>query len=122
MPSETAQTGKPLLRSGLSPSILPALMPHPNRCRPANEKPEVRNTSGLDGSVVPGSGHLHRNGVAGMAQFAVGAHVEHMGFEVGQLGFAVVRIGTDDQAMTDAGLVGGGAIDRDDPGASPRMA
>ena len=49
-----------------------------------------------------------------MAQLAVGTHVQHMRFEIGQLGLAVVGVGADDQAMTDTGLVSSGTVDRDD--------
>ncbi len=49
-----------------------------------------------------------------MAQLAVGTHVQHMRFEIGQLGLAVVGVGADDQAVTDTGLVSSGTVDRDD--------
>jgi len=49
-----------------------------------------------------------------MAQLAVCAHIEHMRFEAGQLGLAVVRIGADNQAVADTGLVSSGTVDRDD--------
>src|SRR5690606_25601407 len=63
---------------------------------------------------LEGSGNLNRNRIAGVAEFAVGAHIKDVGLEAGQLGFAVMGIGADDQAMANAGLVRGGAVDRDD--------
>src|SRR5690606_29739329 len=60
------------------------------------------------------SGQLHRDGVAGVAQGAVGGVVQHARRVFVQLGLAVVGVGADDQPVADLGLVGGGAVDRDD--------
>src|SRR5450830_1178882 len=61
------------------------------------------------------SGDLHRNRVAGVAQFVARGHVQHARLEIDQLGLAVMGIGADDHPVADAGLVGGGTVHRDDP-------
>src|SRR5690606_28233063 len=49
-----------------------------------------------------------------MAEIAIVAHIKDAWLEAGQFSLAVVGIGTDDQAMTNAGLVRCSAVDGDD--------
>ena len=116
MPSETAQTEKtPAAFRAFAFYSIRAGVLSGRRCCTQRKSPKCRALRASIRQRLNGdSGDLYRDGVAGMAQLAVCAHVEHMGFEIGQLGLAVVRIGADDQAMTDTCLVGRGTVDRND--------
>ena len=62
------------------------------------------------------SRNLNRNVEAGVADGVVRIHVHHLWFELSQFFFAVVRVCTDDDAVTNAGVMSCRAVDRDNAG------
>src|SRR5690606_37328319 len=60
------------------------------------------------------SGGLHGNGVGGALYDVAFVQVDELGLVVQQFRFAVAAVGADDDAVADGGLVGGGAVHRDD--------
>merc|ERR1711879_437135 len=59
-----------------------------------------------------GSGNLNRNIEAGVTDRVIGIHVHHLWLESGQLGFIVVAVGTDNDAVAHISQVSGGTVHR----------